>query len=89
MSQVNRKQRNFQYGNIDFPWLKLLANMTSDISLRISSFSAPTNLKNYFATLTTGFVGVGHICVFMNLIIWGPCQLTLDSTTSSKKIYKI
>ena len=31
------------------------------LELRIAAFSTSTNLKNYFLTLTVGFVGVGHI----------------------------
>ncbi len=31
------------------------------LKLGISAFSTSTNPKNYFPTLTAGFVGVGHI----------------------------
>ena len=63
ISQINRKQRNFQ----EKYWLFIEETLSEYdkwyiiLELRISKFSTSTNLKNYFPTLTTGFVGVGHI----------------------------
>ena len=63
MSQINRKQRNFQ----EKYWLFMGETLSEYdkwyiiLSLRISAFSSSTNLTNYFLTLTAGFVGVGHI----------------------------
>ncbi len=63
MSQINRKQRNFQKRYLLFmgETLNKYNKWYIMLKLRISAFSASTNRRNYFPTLTAGFDVVGHI----------------------------
>ena len=47
--------------NIDFSYVKLRLNVNVINNLEFQHFKILKNLKNFFPTVTAGFVGVGHI----------------------------